>query len=272
MNSSLNDIRRCCPLLGTFVEISVSHGDATQAHAAIDAAFAAIARVQALMSFHDPRSEVSQLNRCAAKEAVPVGPETYRVLEYAKFLHGRTGGIFDIAASGPQEHRGTTADIELRPDHCVHFSRPLRIDLGGIAKGFAVDQAVQVLQKEGMDAALVNAGGDMRCFGAQGMPVWVRHPAMPGQFVPLPALKNAALATSANSYSASLHLHGRTKKPMRRPFSVSVRAASCLTADALTKAVLALGEGSIPVLSACDADAFIVYPDNRIIYLEKEPA
>ncbi len=285
-----NKIQRCRPLLGTFVEITVEHADQREADAAMDAAFVAIERVQQLMSFHDAASEVSRLNRLAARENVFVSPETYEVIRWAKEFHERTNGIFDIAVApelialeslprhafltDENNGNGRTRDIELRPNGSIRFLRPLYIDLGGIAKGFAVDKAVEVLKENGMESAVVNAGGDLRCFGEEEQPVWVRHPMNPGQLLPLPALKNAALATSANSYEKILgralgtHIHGITRKLVQRSFSVSVRADSCLAADALTKVVLISGEEGASFLASFNAAVFIVYPDNRILFCE----
>ncbi len=289
--------RRCRPLLGTFVEIVVKDDNTTQAHharldepkarQAIDAAFAAIERVHTLMSFHDPDSEVSRLNRLAYNQKIFVSSETYEVLQYAKQLHELSDGVFDITIASQlidsgllprhnflKEHKnysGTTADIELLPDGFVRFVQSMCIDLGGIAKGFAVDQAIETLKKNGIVSGLVNAGGDMRAFGQESWPVWVRHPKISGQFQPLPDLENAALATSANSYeneSILAQIHGRTREFLRRPFSVSVRASSCVIADALTKVVMALAEQSESILSQLGAAAFIAYPDNRIVCYE----
>jgi thiamine biosynthesis lipoprotein len=260
------------------VDITVEHADQELADEAIDAAFLEIASVQKLMSFHDPASEVSHLNRRAFQQDILVSPHTFQVLERAQEIYKMSGGVFDITASNARTHQysGNSDDVLLMPGRRVRFLRPLHIDLGGIAKGFAVDQAIEVLQAKGILNGLVNAGGDMRCFGEQERSVWVRHPRNPGTLMPLPSLKNAALATSANSYprrfirqiSASGHVHGRTRRNMRRLFSVSVRASSCLLADALTKVVLALGESAEPVLNKLAATAFIVYPDNRIACYE----
>ena len=243
------------------------------------------------MSFHDPQSEVSRLNRFAEDTRVSVSPATYHVLTRAKELYERTRGLFDITVAAElieggllprhaflsrfQDYGGSMEDIELLSGGQVHFARPLCIDLGGIAKGFAVDQAVQVLQEKGIRNGLVNAGGDMRCFGPKEQAVWVKHPRNPAQLLPLPALKNRALATSANSYegphpSVCPQIHGQMRKPLRRAFSVSVCADCCLIADALTKVVLALEQESTEILSEFNAAGFIVYPDNRVMCCEEK--
>jgi thiamine biosynthesis lipoprotein len=282
------EIRRCRPLLGTFVEMTATHADAAQAQTAINAAFAAVERVQQLMSFHDPQSEVSQLNRLAVSRPVCVSDWTYEVLGAARGFHDRTGGVFDIAVA-PElmrwgllprhsfyrsrvNHDGRTSDLTLLPGRMVRFLRPMQIDLGGIAKGFAMDQAVNALRANGVATGLVNAGGDLRCFGEQEQRVWVRHPRAAEALLPLPTLKNTALATSANSYQRRCRsgrpicaqVHGRTRRPCLRSFSVSVSARTCLIADALTKVVLALGRASAQLLAELRATAFIVRADGRM--------
>ena len=272
------EIRRCRPLLGTFVEITASHSEAIQS------AFAAIARIHTLMSFHDPGSDVSRLNRFAANRALPVSCETYEVLTCAKEIHATTGGVFDLAVA-PElmrwgwlpgtpacRTRGRTCDIALLPGRRVRFLRRMQIDLGGIAKGYAVDKAIEALRAHGARSGLVNAGGDLRYFGDRERQIWLRHPHAPGAFVRLPALKDVALASSANSYQRTrrsgrivcAHVDGRSRRPLLRPFSVSVRAASCLVADALTKVVLAFGDDSGPVLAQFNAMAYIARADNRL--------
>ncbi len=91
-------VRRAQPWLGTLVEIRVRDaGACADVHAACDAAFSAVARVHALMSFHDPRSELSALNRAAARRPVPVSPWTCAVLARAVEVAEASGGLFDCA-------------------------------------------------------------------------------------------------------------------------------------------------------------------------------
>src|SRR5262249_14292584 len=151
---------RARPLLGTFVEIAVAHAPPDVMERAVEAAFAAIGRVHRLMSFHDPHSDVGRLNRAAATRAVKVHAWTLRVIAQALDLHRRSHGAFDLAVApvlqamgvlpGRRDDRppvamraGTVEAIEVLPGRRVRFSRPgVAIDLGGIAKGFAVDRAV----------------------------------------------------------------------------------------------------------------------------------
>jgi thiamine biosynthesis lipoprotein len=213
MTSRSVEIRRCQPLLGTFVEIGARSASPPAAHAAIDAAFAAVARAHRLMSFHDAGSDVARLNRDAAARAVEVDPWTYQVLEAARFFHAATAGAFDVtiaphlqqwgylpASSDAGDLQATGASqpaIELLARGRVRFLQPLRIDLGGIAKGFAVDRAIDALRAADASWGIVNAGGDLRVFGPAPCAIHVRDPRQPGRAVPLLAIENRALATSA---------------------------------------------------------------------------
>ena len=143
-------------MLGTFVEIQAFGTNAVELEDAIEAAFLAIAHVQRLMSFHDPESEVSRMNRDACYKRVCVHPWTWRVLKSAQEFSRNTDGIFDITMAGQlvkwnylprygaRFGRGSWRDIILEADGRVRFRRPLLIDFGGIAKGFAVDRAVEI--------------------------------------------------------------------------------------------------------------------------------
>src|SRR6266851_1934957 len=181
-SSSSNVVRRARPLLGTLVEITVGGSTPPRAAPAIEAAFAAVERVHRLMSFHEAASDVSRLNRCAAREPVAVDPWTFAVLRESLELSRISDGAFDVTVgselvrwellpppgeAGPSkgEGAGSWADLELLPLRRVRFRRPLIIDLGGIAQGFAVDRAIEPLRTAGMPWAVVNAGGDLRVFG-----------------------------------------------------------------------------------------------------------
>lgn len=282
MTSACAETKRARPLLGTLVEITIPTADAELAPDAISHAFAAVERVQRLMSFHDPASEVSQLNRLAARQPVEVSAWTFQVLLAAQQLSIASAGAFDITvapllqrwgylplgdtAVEPRRFAPRAADIELLPAQRVRFHRPLQIDLGGIAKGFAVDQAVAELQAAGVRTGLVNAGGDLRAFGPSAPVIHVRHPATPGRAVPLLRLSDAALATSALYFSRK-HWRNHWVSPLvdphrqracTRAVSVSVCAPTCLVADALTKVLLVRGRRSTGLLQKCGASAFIL--------------
>ncbi len=162
------EVRRCRPLLGTFVDVACQ-GSA----GAIGRAFAAIEKVHRLMSFHDTTSDVARLNRDASCKPVKVHPWTWRVLKCAEEFSSKSDGVFDIPVGQqlvklgylPRFHKrfggcGSWEDILLDDECSVRFRRPLVVDLGGIAKGFAVDRAVEALKDNGVTGGIVNAGGD----------------------------------------------------------------------------------------------------------------
>jgi thiamine biosynthesis lipoprotein len=250
---------RARPLLGTLVEIAAR---GARAEAAVAQAFRAVEQVHALMSYHDPASDVSRINREAGLRPVAVHADTWRVLSAAREFAQASGGLFDITvaptltrlgylprhADFPRcSGQGDWRHVELLPGQRVRLARRLRIDLGGIAKGFAVDQAIAVLRACGISSGRVNAGGDLRVFGDAAQPLHVRHPTAPSRLLPLLNLCDEAAATSAgyfaskrmNGMQVTPHIHPRTRKSLSPARSVTVIAADCMTADALTKVVLA---------------------------------
>jgi FAD:protein FMN transferase len=271
------EIRRCRPLLGTFVEIQAFGTNPTDLEAAVEAAFLAITQVHRLMSFHNPESDVSRMNRDACCEPVRVHPWTRRVLKSAQEFSRNSDGIFDVTMArqlvkwnylprcGADVTAASWRDIILEPSSHVRFRRPLLIDLGGIAKGFAVDRAVDVLQRDRVRAGIANAGGDLRVFGSASQLVHLRHPARPNRAAGMVRLRERAIATSGIYFARTKNrgqwvspmLNGRTGRPTCDLISVSVAAASCMAADALTKVVFALRERAAPLLARYSADALL---------------
>jgi thiamine biosynthesis lipoprotein len=281
-------MRRARPLLGTYVSIAVAGVAERAAAAAIDAAFAAIARVERLMSFHDPGSDLSRLNRAAAHGAVAVDPWTAAVVRTACDLHRATAGCFDITIVPELQRQGLlpglpagdgaggrrrrrSCGITILPGHRLRFHDPaMQIDLGGIAKGFAVDRAIERLRAHGVPAALVEAGGDVAAIGCHA--IGIRDPASPGSMLTRLQLADGGMATSAAYFLAERSARARAAiiEPLsgeaRAPFaSVTVRARSCMIADALTKVVMLRGEGAAAVLAQQAADALVVTHDRQLI-------
>lgn len=270
--------RRCRPLLGTLVEIAAAGPDFARLDEAIAAAFQEVEHVQRKMSFHAADSDVSRLNRDAWREPVEVDARTMEVLSLAREVFERSGGMFDVATAAtlarlgalprenvsPRSH-GTSADLELLEGRRVRYRRPLAIDLGGIAKGYAVDRAIDTLRSLGTRSGRVNAGGDLRVFG-EPQTVRVRHPTHPAASFPLLELADGAIATTAGYFSPDaqawiVNPHTRALAPLRA--SVTVRAPRCALADALTKVVWLLREEATPVLAACDARAWVLQNEDR---------
>src|SRR5258706_3548280 len=200
MRSLSNDARRARPALGTLVEMRLA--DASIAARACECAFQAVERVHRLMSRQERDSDVARLNRAAARTPVAVDAWTWDVLRRAKELHEVTDGLFDCTVAPGS--RGSLGDLQLAPGNGVVLSRPLAITLDGIAKGYAVDRAVDALRAAGATAGMVNAGGDLRIFGDEMQPIHVRHPGSPGRFISIGAARDAAVASSGRYFSNSL--------------------------------------------------------------------
>ena len=291
MTRASNSLRRARPLLGTFVEIAVVGAAPSEMYAAIDDGFAAIAEVHRLMSFHEPASDVSRLNRQASPHAVAVHPWTYQVLDLSLELHRRSGGAFDITVAPTLQALGLLpcgrggvalppaaadgAAIELCPDCRVRIHRPgATLDLGGIAKGFAVDRAVDALRRHGMRRALVNAGGDMAAFGPddESVAVHIRDPRNPLAILYQCAIANEAMATSGGRIDpvraaepvGSAVIEPRSRQPVRAIAGATVRAPTCVVADALTKLVMIMGEGSAALLAHHHASAMLIAADGTV--------
>lgn len=284
IDNTVIEVRRARPLLGTLVEISATGESQAAVMRAIDAGFAAVAKVEALMSFHNRHSELSRLNRLAHRTAFRVHPWTWDVLRCAQRISRATHGLFDISighelvrmgylpqpSSARRNLQGDFRDIELLPGHRVRFRRPLCIDLGGIAKGYAVDRAVDRLRASGAASAVVNAGGDLRVFGPLSRRVHLRDPANPGTLIPFADLSYGALATSAAYFSRvrwrgrtiTPLIHGRRRNSADTAFSVSVSAGTCMLADALTKVALLKGPKARGAVRRLGGAMFILAPQT----------
>src|SRR5437870_4049847 len=115
MQATSANIRRARPMLGTFVDIDVDDVDERYAEGAVEAAFAAVAEVHRLMSFHEADSDVSRLNRIASSGAVPVHPWTYEVMEMAADMNRRSAGAFDIGIAPTLQQLGQLPPDEQAP-------------------------------------------------------------------------------------------------------------------------------------------------------------
>lgn len=291
--SSCAELRRARPLLGTIVEITASGAGEAQLELGIARAFAAVEKVHRLMSYHDPESDIGRLNEAPAREAVRVHRWTHHVVRCAQRLAVESGGVFDITVApelivlgylprpaAPRQTRATFRDLEVLPGSLLRARRSLRIDLGGIAKGFAVDRAIAALQAVGVRSALINAGGDLRACGPRAWPVAIRHPSSPGITAATLAVRDAALATSATTFSRR-RLRGRWISPLldgatRRAFagvaSISILASDCLHADALTKIALARPDLAPAFLARYGARALLLDGDSRAQSLDADAA
>jgi thiamine biosynthesis lipoprotein len=278
-------IRRAQPWLGTLVDITADNQapgalSEAQLHQAVALAFAEVALVHKLMSFHDPDSDLARLNRAPAAARLSVHAHTWHVLQLAQAVAAASDGVFNIACAprlvdwqclpappgpAPRYEPGVVV-LRCEADGAVRKLAPGWVDLGGIAKGYAVDLALAALARSGVARACVNAGGDLRVSGVAPFPIDIRAPRDPRRSATRILLCNEAMASSATYFSAkdwdggqvSALVDGRDGQPLVNAGSVSVRAPLCALADALTKVVLATGDAGHPALREFDARALII--------------
>ncbi len=281
--------RRARPLLGTFVEIEVAAAAGPETDAAIDAAFDAVAQVHRLMSFHERGSDVSRINREACVRPIKVHAWTFHVLEAVVELHRQSRGAFDVTVAPALQAMGLlpgadgdpaivpgscVADaIELLPEQAVRLRAPgVAIDLGGIAKGFAVDRAIEVLRGFDIPAGLVNAGGDLRVFGAGPHTIHLRDPRDPLRLLARIEMTDEALASTARRFDlvdgappgVSAIINPVTGEPAVAVAGATVRAPSCMIADALTKVVTVSATDAGDLLEHYGASALLISADGEI--------
>jgi thiamine biosynthesis lipoprotein len=223
--------RRARPLLGTLVEISLAGGPTVANAALFELGFAAVLAAQQRWSRFEPTSEIGRFNALAAGQSFALKQGSARLLWMAAWLQARSDGQFDISQG---TGRWGLADGSLHKlgDHT-------RLDLGGIAKGWAVDRAIAALKRAGARWACVNAGGDLRVFGAQPVALHLRDEQGGG----VRAFGQLADGSFATSQLGRHH--------------VSVAAPRAVWADALTKVVAASGDTAHPLLARVGATAWI---------------
>lgn len=274
-------VRRTIPVMGTTAEIAVVAQDERAAHEAITAAMAELHEVERLMTRFNTRSDIGRANLQAARGAVPVSAATAGVVAEGLRWAAVTGSRFDPCigracelwdvtqrSAPPQEGavrrlagRSLWRGLELGrsgdADVLVFNDPDIALDLGGIAKGYAVDRAVHVLREWGVTDALVNAGGDLYVMGsnAHGEPwkVGIRSPSDPSTIARTMELSDRAVATSGD-YEQYFEHGGRRYHHLIDPgtaaprltsaHSLTIAADSCMTADAAATAAFGLADGA----------------------------
>lgn len=287
-------------IMGTRVEVQLWSEDPQQAVDAIDAVMADMRRTDDLMSTYKPESQLSQVNAHAYERPVQVDADIIDVvtksLEYSRLSEGifdityaSVGYLYDyrnhvhptdaqIAAALPGvDYRQLLVDPAART---IRFMKPgMRIDLGGIAKGWAVDRGIEILRKRGIQHAMVNAGGDTALLGDRlGKPwvVGIRDPRKAGAVVARIPLQDEAISTSGD-YERYFEEDGTryhhilvpsTGKSPDAVRSVTVIGANATRTDGLTKTVFILGveKGMAFIAKLGDVEAIIVDKDGKVFY------
>jgi thiamine biosynthesis lipoprotein len=287
-------------IMGTRVAVEVWHEDGAAAEAAMAAVIAEMHRVDRLMSHYKPESELSQVNAAAAAGPVTVAPELAALIARALEFSALTGGAFDITYASVgylydyrAQQRPSEAEITARLPavdwrhvevdrgaSTVRFTREgVRIDLGGIAKGYAVDRGIAILRELGIRHAAVTAGGDSRLLGdRRGRPwvVGIRHPDDRERVISRIPLVDAAMSTSGD-YERYFDEDGRRYHHIINPRtghsagglrSVTIIGPDATLTDGLSTSVFVMGaeRGLALVERLGNVDAVLVTADGRVLY------
>lgn len=292
-------------IMGTSVSVTLWQEESSVAKKAIDAVMAEMQRIDDHLSPYKPDSELSRLNRFAAKKAQPLSEEMGLLLRRALYYSALTKGAFDIsyASVGRQyNYRASEKPSDktiskalpainyqwLNLDShkgTLSFQNPeVAIDLGGIAKGYAVDRAIEILMALGVQHASVSAGGDSRLLGdKRGRPwiIGIKNPRDPdgdtSAVIRLP-LSDVAISTSGdyeryfideNSGQRIHHiLNPRTGRSANSVMSVTILGANGIDTDALSTSVFVMGvEQGLALINRNDNfDAILIDQKGKVHY------
>jgi len=245
-------------MLGTYVEVSIQADLPFEVIADLSKkAFETIESVQDALSFHNSQSELSEINKLAHIRPLKMSKHMTNVMHFSLTLSEQSKGIFDPTVAPelikqkllPDHYHNAKSvhssweNIELEKD-TIHFQKPTLIDLGGIAKGYAVDKAYQTIrshhaakQKNSVIRVVINAGGDLIDSSWKNQKVDLRHPHTAHPYKKI-QMQNLAMATTSYCYQ------GVGKNPLKDPLSrkpinlkgnVTIFADQCIVADSLTK-------------------------------------
>lgn len=310
-------------VMGTFSRVVVIAGSERQAKKCVEAAFDAQRRIEELMSYQQDDSELSRINREAADGPVPVNPMTFEVLQKSVQFSKLSNGAFDVTvgplvdlwkAAGeanepPTEQALAEARAKVGYDKLildekamtVRFAvKGMRVDLGGIGKGYAVDKAVEAMMKLKAAGGMVDLGGNIRCFGVppRGQKSWrvgLQDPNVAADDMDMSrillvlALTDRSVATSGD-YRRFTQVHGEkqshildtsTGKGANKLVSDTIIASDATTADALSTAVNVLGpeKGLALIERVPDVEAILIpvnhsepiFSTGAKAYVEKSP-
>lgn len=260
-------------LMGTSAEVIVVHTDEGAARKAINDAFSAMERVDRLMSNFKDDSDISRINKIAVNEDITVDGEVIEVLKKSIYYSKISNGAFDITIGGaeelydfgnggklPEGHKFKDAvgsigykNIRIKGNTVRLLKKGIKLDLGGIAAGYAVDKGIEAIKKYGINDALINISGDIRAIGKSENGSWkigVLHPREEDKLMNTLLLKDISVATSGDyrkffiSHGKRYHhiLNPSTGLPAEGIRSVTIIAPLAVDADALSTTVFVMGK------------------------------
>jgi len=287
-------------IMGTRIYVQLWAEDPAKGDEAIEAVMAEMRRIDALMSHYKPDSQLSQINAHANTESVAVDKELFDLIKLSTHYSQITDGAFDITYASvgylydyPRHVRPTEEQIKQalpavnwrnmlldEEHHTVRFTHPgMRIDLGGIGKGYAVDRCVAILKRLGFAHAVVTAGGDSRIIGDHmGRPwlVAIRHPDDPKKVITRIPLSDSAMSTSGDyeryfdedgvRYHHIIDPHtGHSASKVR---SATILAPTATQTDGMSKTAFVLGaQKTLEIINRMpEYDAVFVLPDGQVLY------
>jgi len=285
--------------MGTRVEVQLWADDAVQAERLLRDAMAEFDRIEALMSTYIPASEMSRINASAAAEPQKISAELFALLERSLSVSDMTDGAFDISydsvgylydfRAGKRPDAQAIAEKLDRIDYrlielddtaqTVHFKVPgVRINLGGIAKGYAVGRVIELLKEQGVEHALATAGGDTSMLGdRRGKPwiVGIRDPRKDEAVFTRLALENESISTSGDYERYFIEdgeryhhiLQPSTGKPVRGMRSVTIIGPDATLTDALSTSVFIMGpEAGLELIDSMPEYEAVVITDDKLYY------
>jgi len=293
-------LERTEAIMGTRIYVELWAEDPAKGNAAIDAVMADMRRIDDLMSHYKPDSQLSHINQHANEEPVQVDKELFDLIKLSTYYSQITEGAFDITYASvgylydyPKHIHPTEAQIKSalpgvnwrnmlldEAHHTVRFEHPgMRIDLGGIGKGYAVDRGIDILKARGIQHAVVTAGGATRIIGDHMGRPWVvaiQHPDDPTKVVTRIPLSDSAMSTSGDyerffdeggvRYHHIIDPHtGHSASKVR---SATILAPTATQTDGMSKTAFVLGaEKTLEIINRMpEYDAVFITPDGKILY------
>jgi thiamine biosynthesis lipoprotein len=288
------------PMMGTEISVYLWHDDPTAGQLAVEAVFAEAVRIDELMSTYKEDSLLSKINRDAANGPVAAGDELFGLILRSLDISVLTLGAFDVTYDSVGQHydfrerrRPDAATIEdelqsidyrlirMHPDtRSIEFEREgVRINLGGIAKGYTVEQGVDILRRLGIRNAIVTAGGDSRLLGdRRGKPwiVGVKNPRKDGEVAVRIPLENDAISTSGDyerffdEDGIRYHhiIHPETGLPADGVHSATIVGPDAVITDALSTSVFVMGvdKGLRLIGTLPDYEGIVIDATGRMYY------
>lgn len=298
-------------VMGTFTSIVAVAPDSKTANASVEAAFDELVRIDEMMSDYKPASPLSQINKNAFKEPVAASEEIMEVLSLSKKYSKLSGGAFDVTI-GPvvdlwrnsQKQGRMPTDKELadakakvgyeklilnESDNTVSFAvEGMRLDLGAVAKGYAIDSAVAAMKKTGAVAGLVDVGGDVMTFGVPLKPkkywrIGLQDPMKEEDLLLVLKVNGMAVATSGDyqryeEIEGEKHSHIKNPKTLQAANSlksVTIIAPTAVIADILATTVSVIGpQKGLALIEGLQNTELIMIPvdkEQKIIHTKNAP-